>query len=88
MLTIPADPSGGLAFVNATAEAPAGELKIDMPNKSGVPHDISIDGKGKGEVVTSGSSSFSASFGPGKYEYFCSVPGHLAAGMKGTLTVK
>jgi plastocyanin len=88
VLTIPADPSGGLAFVNATAEAPAGQLKIDMPNKAGIPHNIAIKGKGQGEVVTSGSSSFSAAFEPGKYTYICEVPGHLAAGMKGTLTVK
>jgi plastocyanin len=88
VLTIAADPSGGLAFVNATAEAPAGELKIDMPNKSGIPHNIAIKGKGQGEIVSSGASSFSASFEPGKYQYICEVPGHLAAGMKGTLTVK
>lgn len=88
VLTIPADPSGGLAFVNATAEAPAGELKVDMPNKSGVPHNIAIKGKGQGAVIENGSSSFTASFEPGKYEYICEVPGHLAAGMKGTLTVK
>ena len=59
-----------------------------MPNKSGVPHNIAIDGKGTGEVVEEGTSKFTATFAPGKYEYFCSVPGHLAAGMKGTLTVK
>jgi plastocyanin len=88
VLTIPADPSGGLAFVNATAEAPAGQLKIDMPNKSGIDHNIAIKGKGQGPIVKSGSSSFSASFTPGKYTYLCEVPGHEAAGMKGTLTVK
>ncbi len=88
VLTIPADPSGNLAYVNATAEAPAGELEVEMPNRSGVAHDIVIDGKGRGKVVTSGASSFSASFTAGKYQYFCSVPGHEAAGMKGTLTVK
>jgi plastocyanin len=87
-LDIPADPGGNLAFVNATADAPAGQLKVEMTNKSGTPHDIAIDGKGKGAVTPNGISSFSASFAPGKYTYYCTVPGHEAAGMKGTLTVK
>ena len=89
VLTIPADPGGQLAFASKQATAPAGELKVEMPNKSTTPHDIVIDGKGKGEVVQGGAaSSFSASFEPGKYEYYCSVPGHKAGGMQGTLTVK
>jgi len=88
VLTIPADPGGGLVFVYAKAEAPAGPLEIVMPNKSGVPHNIAIDGKGKGAIVQSGESKFSASFEPGTYTYICQVPGHLQAGMKGTLTVK
>jgi mono/diheme cytochrome c family protein len=88
VLTIAADPSGQLAFVNKTAEAPAGKLTIKMPNQSGVPHDISIQGKGKGKVVPKGVSEFSTSLTPGKYTYLCTVPGHAAAGMKGTLTVK
>ncbi len=87
-LTIPADPSGQLAYVNKTAQASAGKITIDMPNKSGIPHNIAIDGKGAGKVVTSGSSSFSATFAPGTYTYYCQVPGHRAAGMVGKLVVK
>ena len=38
-----------------------------MPNKSGTPHDIVIDGKGKGEVVQNGGvSQFSADFTAGE----------------------
>jgi plastocyanin len=87
-LTIAADPNGQLLFVNKTATAPAGELTIDMPNKSGVDHNIAIPGKGASKVISSGSSSFTATYAPGKYTYICEVPGHAAAGMKGTLTVK
>jgi mono/diheme cytochrome c family protein len=88
-LTMPADPNGQLAFASKQAISPAGELKVEMPNESPTPHDIVIDGKGEGEVVQNGgTSSFTASFEPGKYQYYCSVPGHKEGGMLGTLTVK
>ncbi|WP_372791657.1 plastocyanin/azurin family copper-binding protein [Paraconexibacter sp.] len=88
VLTIPADPGGQLIFVNSKAEAPAGTLEINMPNESGVPHNIVIDGKGESPVVTEGDSKFTADFEPGEYTYYCAVPGHQEAGMVGTLTVK
>ncbi len=87
-LTIPADPAGGLFFVSKVATAKAGKLKIVMPNESGVPHDIVIDGKGEGKVVPKGASDFSADFPAGDYTFYCSVPGHRQAGMEGKLTVK
>jgi uncharacterized cupredoxin-like copper-binding protein len=60
-----------------------------MANKSGTPHDIVIDGKGKGEVVKDGGvSQFQANFTAGSYTFYCSVPGHRQAGMQGKLTVK
>jgi plastocyanin len=87
-LTIPADPGGQLVYENPTANGTAGQITIDMPNASGVDHNIAIQGKGAGKVVAKGDSTFTATFAPGKYTYFCEVPGHEAAGMKGTLTVK
>ena len=60
-----------------------------MANKSGTPHDIVIDGKGKGEVVQNGGvSQFQADFAAGSYTFYCSVHGHRQAGMQGKLTVK
>jgi plastocyanin len=60
-----------------------------MPNKSGVPHDIAIDGLGKGQVTPNGTSSFKATLAAGQtYTYYCTVDGHKAAGMEGKLTVK
>jgi plastocyanin len=88
-LQIDADPTGQLAFVTNAAIGTPGQITIKMANKSGTPHDIVIDGKGKGEVVQNGGTSkFSADFPAGKYTYYCSVPGHRQAGMQGTLTVK
>jgi plastocyanin len=86
---IDADPTGQLAFVTDTAQGTAGKITVKMANKSGTPHDIVIDGKGKGEVVQNGAvSQFSADFAAGSYTFYCSVPGHRQAGMQGKLTVK
>jgi plastocyanin len=90
-LTIPADPSGALAFQFGKATAKPGKVTVSMPNPSPIQHNIAITGpvKGQGPVVGSGGdSSFSATLKAGTYEFLCEVPGHAAAGMKGTLTVK
>jgi plastocyanin len=91
-LQINADPNGQLKFVASSASATAGHVTIDMLNKSSVPHDIAIQGSGAnqiGKIVTNGgTSTVSASLKPGKYTFYCSVPGHRQAGMVGTLTVK
>jgi uncharacterized cupredoxin-like copper-binding protein len=63
-----------------------------MDNKSSVPHDIAIQGGGLsqvGKIVTNGGvSTVTANVKPGKYTFYCSVPGHREAGMVGTITVK
>jgi plastocyanin len=91
-LTIPADPSGSLNYIYASAVATAGQVEVKSPNKSSVQHDIAIKGNGvmeKGQIVSNGGvSSFSANLKPGKYLFYCTVDGHEQAGMKGTLTVK
>lgn len=88
-LSIAADPTGALSFVSKAATAPAGKVEIEMPNKSSVAHDIALKGGAKGpEVSKGGVSKFSADLKPGKYEFYCTVPGHEAGGMKGELTVK
>lgn len=88
-LEIDADPNGQTAYVTNKANGTAGEITIKMANKSGVQHDIVIDGKGKGNVVANGGvSQFKANFQPGTYTFYCSVDGHRQAGMQGKLTVK
>jgi len=86
---VDADPTGQLAFVTDAALGTAGKITVKMANKSGTPHDIVIDGKGKGQIVQNGGvSQFSADFTAGSYTFYCSVPGHRQAGMQGKLTVK
>jgi plastocyanin len=90
-LQIEADPSGALRFTTESLQANAGEVTIVMDNPSSVPHNVAIRGNGvdeKGEIVGEGEKSeASATVEPGTYEFYCSVPGHEAAGMKGELTV-
>lgn len=89
---IDADPTGQLKFVALSATATAGSVTLRMGNKSAVPHDISITGNGVaqvGQIVSNGGvSTVTATLKAGTYTFYCSVPGHEAAGMKGTLTVK
>jgi plastocyanin len=87
-LTIDADPGGQLLFTASKASAAAGKITIKYENTSGVPHNIAIDGKGKTPIEPKGTATFSATYAPGTYTYYCQVPGHAQAGMKGTLTVK
>ena len=92
VLRIDADPTGQLKFLASSASATAGQVTLRMQNKSSVPHDIAIRGGGLnqvGQVVSNGGvSTVSASLKPGTYTFYCSVDGHEAAGMKGTITVK
>jgi len=91
---ISADPSGQLAFQQSSVTASkAGPVAIDFTNQSPVGHDVHVaDSSGKDlggtDIITGSSTSATVSLRPGKYTFFCSVPGHEAAGMKGTLTVK
>jgi plastocyanin len=85
------DAVDGTAFQSTQATAPTGKLTVDMPNKSPLEHNIELHGVAgaKGKIIPQGqTSTFTVTLKPGKYTYFCAVPGHEAAGMKGTLTVK
>lgn len=91
-LEIDADPTGQLKFLAPSATAKPGTVTLRMKNSSSVPHDIAITGGGLtrvGSIVSGGGvSTVTASLKPGTYTFYCSVDGHEAAGMKGTITVK
>jgi plastocyanin len=84
--------SSGFAFAETTATATAGPVVIRSKNPQTIGHDISLKGNGvdeHGEVVSNGgvSTMHFADLKAGTYTFYCSVPGHEQAGMKGTLTV-
>jgi uncharacterized cupredoxin-like copper-binding protein len=92
--TLKADPGGELKFNKRKLSAPAGKVTVVMknPSSSGSEHGIEVEGKGKekrGKIVQPGKTTkVTLTLKPGKYEFYCPVTGHKAAGMKGTLTVK
>jgi plastocyanin len=94
-LEIDANPDGQLAYQVSSATAPAGALEIDSRNASATPHDIAVQegtsGRvlGVGKVVSGGGvSTVRVSLRPGRYTFYCTVPGHRQGGMQGKLVVK
>jgi plastocyanin len=96
VLALAANPQGQLAYTAKTASATAGPITITMTNASGIAHNVAIQ-QGTGPtgpvlghtpITTKGTDSLKLTLKPGTYTFFCEVPGHRAAGMFGTLTVK
>jgi plastocyanin len=89
VVDIPTDPTGQLAYKFKEATAKAGKVTVESKNDASVPHNIALKGGPAGPVVQGGEvSKVSTSLKAGSYEFYCSVPGHEQAGMKGTLSVK
>lgn len=92
-LAVSSPSDGGLVFEPDGLEASAGNLTITYTNPSPVPHSLALetsDGNVLGEtsVITDSEESVEfQSLAPGKYVFFCTVPGHREGGMEGDLTV-
>jgi plastocyanin len=90
-LAVTSPEDGSLVFDPAGLVARAGTITINYANPSPVPHSIAIEAAGEivdqSDPITDGDTSVTAELSPGKYIYFCTVPGHREAGMQGNLTV-
>jgi len=91
-LKLSAPSSGVPAYNTNSLSAKAGQVSVDFSNPSPVEHDVAIAQGSKilaqSDLISGGATSVSTSLKPGKYLYYCTVPGHRQAGMQGTLTVK
>ena len=75
-------------FKLSTKSAKPGTVTFKVTNKGSVQHDFKINGKKTPLLSPGKSATLSVSFKKaGSYPYMCTVPGHAAAGMKGTLKV-
>jgi plastocyanin len=86
-----ADAAGRLAYNTTQLSAKAGVVTIKMANASALEHNVTI---ARGTTVLGATPTFAGGtrlltlkLKPGKYTFYCSVPGHRQAGMEGTLTV-
>jgi plastocyanin len=92
-LKLKAAASGALKFNKSTLRADAGRVTIKLrnPSSSGKPHAVEVEGKGVEKesrtIQPGGRTSVTVNLKKGRYEFYCPVDGHKAAGMEGTLIV-
>ena len=83
--------AGNFYFKPDTITATPGIAKISMTAANGI-HDLVFDGAYPGFLLEAdgggGAQSKKIDLKPGKYTFYCDIPGHRDAGMQGTHTVK
>lgn len=77
------------SFTPKKATSPAGVISITLTSTDGA-HDLVIEGVPGFQLDVSGSGDSDTGkveLKKKKYTFYCTLPGHRAAGMEGTLTV-
>jgi len=84
-------PISGLRYDQKTLRAHAGRMKLVFLNRSTIKHNVNIESGenelGKTATIGRGTTTAFVTLKAGKYNFYCSVPGHEDAGMHGTLIV-
>jgi uncharacterized cupredoxin-like copper-binding protein len=75
-------------FKVSKLSVPAGKVTFMVTNRGNLPHDFKIGGKKTPLLQAGKSAKLVVTLKKGKAAYLCTVSGHAAAGMKGTITVK
>ena len=77
------------AFKLSKRTVAKGTVVFTVVNRGHVAHDFKVGGKKTPLLKPGKKATLKVVFRKaGKYRYVCTVPGHAAAGMKGTLTVR
>lgn len=79
-----------MRFTPKTIAVAAGPVPVVLRNVGIVVHDLRIEGKPRFLVEAWPGQTGTATWGlsEGRYEIYCSIQGHRAAGMEGTLEVR
>ncbi len=92
-LSLAANSEGLLKFDKTTLTAKAGSVSISFTNTATLSHNLTV-ASASGAVVGAtatfqgGTKILALNLKPGTYKFYCTVPGHRAAGMEGTLTAQ
>jgi plastocyanin len=90
-LKLAANPEGQLSYDTKQLSAKGGSVTITFSNASPLEHNVAVAEGGRvlGTTPTfaGGSRKLTLTLKPGKYTFYCTVPGHRQGGMEGTLTV-
>ncbi len=87
-VTVTAGKPSELRFTLSKKTVPAGAVTFTITNKGKSTHDFKIAGKKSAVLRPGKTAKLSVVLKKGKAAYLCTLPGHAAAGMKGTITVK
>jgi plastocyanin len=74
-------------FALSRTKVPHGTVTFKFVNKGKLPHDFKIAGKKSKMIQPGKTGTLVVALKAGKLPYICTVPGHAAGGMKGTLSV-
>jgi plastocyanin len=92
-LKIAANSGGQLKFEPGSLSGKAGTVSIEFTNSSSIEHNFTLASSSGGQVgatptFTGATKALTVSLKAGTYKFYCTVPGHRAAGMEGTLTLQ
>ena len=87
-VTVTAGKPSERKFTLSKRSVPAGTVTFKVANKGKTTHDFKIAGKKTKMLAAGKTATLRVTLKKGKAAFLCTVPGHAAAGMKGTLTVK
>lgn len=88
-VTVTAGKPGEFNFTLSKKIAAKGTVVFKVTNKGTISHDFKITTKKTPNLAAGKAATLNVAFKKsGKYAYLCTLPGHAAAGMKGTFTVR